>query len=397
MLIALFAIVQVGFAHVPRSGALALKSRGLLLASKEADAANSRQPTQPLVFTSTSVIKSVHVSTSVVETPTQPPDTPSSTPSLSPTASRTPTRPATPTLTRTARPTDTETPVPTEAVSLQAASGATITATQWLTVTSLLTSTAAQTATATPEPTATPTPTPLPTPDGQARSAHVPILMYHYVSVPPAGADRYRVDLSVTPEQFEEQLAWLRSQGYQSISLFDLVDYMAQGKPLPEKPVVLTFDDGYRDAYTNAFPLLEQYGYTGTFFLITRPIDENNVSYLSWDMVKEMHAGGMDMQAHGYSHADLRGKSVDYLVYEIVGAKEAIEARTGETVRFFCYPSGSYDQQTIDVLRSANFWAATTTQQGATQSSNDLFELKRIRMRGEHSLDDFEELLTANW
>jgi len=221
--------------------------------------------------------------------------------------------------------------------------------------------------------------------------------MYHYISVPPADADIYRLDLSVTPANFETQLAWLRSEGYEGITLTQLVYHLALGWPLPEKPVILTFDDGYRDNYVNAFPLLVEYGYPGTFFLHTQPIDEDNPAYLTWGMVGRMHRAGMDMQAHGYRPRDLSGKSVDYLVYEIVGAKEAIEARTGEPVRFFSYPSGQYDQQTIAVLRSADFWAAVTTVQGTTHSSTNLFELERVRMRGRHSLDDFVEVVTANW
>ena len=248
-----------------------------------------------------------------------------------------------------------------------------------------------------PSPTPMPSPTPFPTPDGVVRSAHVPILMYHYISAPPADADIYRLDLSVTPANFEAQLAWLQSQGYQSITLSQLVHHLARGQSLPDKPIVLTFDDGYRDHYTNAFPLLKRYGYLATFFIVTQPIDMANPEFLSWDMVKEMHAAGMDMEPHGYRHYDLRGKDTDFLVYEIVGAKEAIEARTGETARFFCYPAGSYDEQTIAVLRSAHFWAAVTTAQGATHSSDKLFELARIRVRGRHSVEDLETLLNLDW
>ncbi len=221
--------------------------------------------------------------------------------------------------------------------------------------------------------------------------------MYHYISVPPAGADIYRRDLSVKPAELEAQLAWLRSQGYQGIRLADLVYYFTQGRPLPEKPVILTFDDGYRDNYTNAFPLLLKYGYVGTFFLVTRPIDDGDPAYLSWDMVKEMHQAGMDMEPHGYRHYDLRGRDVDFLVYEIVGAKEAIEARTGETCRFFAYPSGSYDRQTVAVLRSAYFWGAVVTEQGIANRSDHAFELKRIRIRGRFTVQDFADLFTYNW
>jgi peptidoglycan/xylan/chitin deacetylase (PgdA/CDA1 family) len=246
-------------------------------------------------------------------------------------------------------------------------------------------------ATVTPSP--TPTESPMPTPDGHNRTADVPILMYHYVSTPPRDADAYRLDLSVTPGEFEDQLGWLRAQGYQTIHLRDLVFHLTRGWPLPEKPVILTFDDGYRDHYTYAFPLLKRYGYVGTFFLLTSVIDNGDPAYLTWDMVEEMHRAGMEVQPHGYHHYDLKGKRTDLLVYEIVGAKEAIEARTGETARFFSYPSGSYDNHTIAVLKSANFWAAVTTVQGTTQSSTDLFELQRLRIRGDGTIDDFARLL----
>jgi peptidoglycan/xylan/chitin deacetylase (PgdA/CDA1 family) len=240
---------------------------------------------------------------------------------------------------------------------------------------------------------ATVTPIPMPTPDGTARTADVPILMYHYISAPPPDADIYRLDLSVTPQNFEAQLAWLRSQGYTTITLGDLVYHLTLGRPLPDKPVVLTFDDGYRDNYENAFPLLKKYGCVGTFFLVTRPIDVGDPNYMTWDMVVEMHRAGMSMQPHGYRHYDLKGKSLDLLVYEIVGAKEAIEERTGESVRFFSYPAGSYDQRTIDVLQSAHFWAAVTTIQGRQQSSAAPFELRRLRIRSTTTLDDLSRLL----
>jgi len=234
---------------------------------------------------------------------------------------------------------------------------------------------------------------PVPTPDGVSRSVDVPILMYHYISAPPRDADRYRRDLSVTPEEFEAHLAWLRSQGYQSITLHALVFHLMAGWPLPEKPIVLTFDDGYRDHYTNAFPLLQKYGYVGTFFLVTRPIDDGDPNYLTWEMVAEMHRAGMSMQPHGYRHLDLKGKPTDFLVYEIMSAKEAIEARTGEITRFFCYPSGSYDRQTIRVLKSAGFWAAVTTLPGQHQTTETLFELERLRVRNTTDVDSLALLL----
>jgi peptidoglycan/xylan/chitin deacetylase (PgdA/CDA1 family) len=217
--------------------------------------------------------------------------------------------------------------------------------------------------------------------------------MYHYLSVPPADANAIRLDLSVTPAQFETHLAYLRQAGYETISLEQLAYALNQQASLPAKPIILTFDDGYRDNYENAFPLLRQYNYSATFFIFTEPIDTYNVSYLTWEMVGEMHQAGMEFGSHSYRHLDLNGREVDFLVYEIVGSKEAIEARIGEPVHFFSYPAGRYDDLTIRVLESAHFWGAVTTQWGSRQSLGNRFELPRIRVRGNDTAEDLAEKL----
>ncbi len=102
--------------------------------------------------------------------------------------------------------------------------------------------------------------------DETRRRIRVPILMYHYVSVPPPDADIYRLDLSVTPQQFAQHIAWLAQNGFTSISLDDLYRALTDGYPLPPKPVILTFDDGYADAYTNAFPVLQTVRHDGDVF-----------------------------------------------------------------------------------------------------------------------------------
>ncbi len=249
--------------------------------------------------------------------------------------------------------------------------------------------------TATPVP--TPTATPWPTPDGVVRTAYVPILMYHYISVPPKNADAIRRDLSVSPGAFEEQLRYLKDNGYQSISLYDLNRHLQRGEPLPEKPVILTFDDGYRDNFDFAFPLLVKYGFTGTFFLVTEPIDRGDEAYLTWAQVALMSRMGMDMEPHTYTHADLANKPVDYIVWQVIGSKEAIEARTGKTCRFFAYPSGQYSQSVVDVLKSAYFWGAVVSEGGATHTSDGMFHLKRVRIRGSDSLEQFAQKLTLDW
>jgi peptidoglycan/xylan/chitin deacetylase (PgdA/CDA1 family) len=221
--------------------------------------------------------------------------------------------------------------------------------------------------------------------------------MYHHIANPPAGSNAIRVSLSVRPKDFAAQLSYLRENGYQSVTLDDLALFLAAGKPLPPKPIVLTFDDGYADAYTQAFPLLKEFGFTGTFFLISSPIDAKNRDFVSWAQVSEMHDAGMKFEPHSYDHPDLRDRTRDFLVFQILAPKEAIESRTGEACHFFAYPSGRYDQLAIDVLRSADFWGGVTIEQGATHSASDLFVLKRVRVHGGEDLDTFVRMLNLDW
>lgn len=236
-----------------------------------------------------------------------------------------------------------------------------------------------------------------PTPGGDVRVARVPILMYHYLSVPPPNADIYRQDLSVTPQLFAEHLDAMQQAGYTTISLYQWLAHLTQDAPLPEKPVVLTFDDGYRDNYTNAFPLLRERGMIATFFIVSDFIDDQRPEYVTWDMVREMYAAGMSIEAHGRNHVSLAGKSRDYLIWQALGSLETIEYELGVRPRFISYPAGEYDQLTIDIFRSANYWAGFTTRQGATHRSDDLFQVRRVRVRGTTGAAELLRLLALDW
>lgn len=231
----------------------------------------------------------------------------------------------------------------------------------------------------------TPTPTEIPLPD----QVVVPILMYHHVSKIPPDADVYRQDLTVSPEAFDAQLQYLDEAGYHPITLTDLYLNITEGYPLPEKPVVLTFDDGYRDAYEVVFPKLLDYGFPATFFVLATPAHHESEDYLTWAQMAEMSETGMSIQAHGRDHVDLRDRSHDFLVYQVLGIKEAIEHHTGKAPRFFCYPSGRRDGDVIKVLESAGYQGAVTTEWGQTHTKENLFEMPRLRIQGEDSLAVF--------
>ena len=226
--------------------------------------------------------------------------------------------------------------------------------------------------------------------DETRRRIRVPILMYHYVSVPPPDADKYRLDLSVTPDQFAAQLGWLRDNGYTTVSLDDLYLALTEGYPLPPRPVILTFDDGYADAYDHAFRLLEQYGMVGTFFVVTEWMDQQRPGYLTWAQARDMAGAGMAIQSHSRTHPDLtNGCDYDCLVYQLLGSVQTIEAEIGVRPRFFCYPSGRYDPLVIEILRQVGLVGAVTTQGGTLHVSDRPLELRRARVRGTTGLGEF--------
>lgn len=241
----------------------------------------------------------------------------------------------------------------------------------------------------TPSPTPKPSATPVPLP----ASVQLPVLMYHYIAVPPADADKYRLDLSVTPAAFEAQLKYLKDNGFTTVSLQDVYDYLSKAKPLPKKPIVLTFDDGHRDAYTHVFPLLKKYGMTSTFFIVTDFINYKDPKYLTWDMVKEMAKAGMSIESHSRTHKDMRNRSNAFLVWEILGPIEQITAFTGQRPYFFCYPSGQYDPAVIAVLRSAGTLAAVTTRPGSTYTLAKAMTWPRLRVRHNTTLAQFAEMV----
>lgn len=218
--------------------------------------------------------------------------------------------------------------------------------------------------------------------DGTGRSVRVPILMYHYLSVPPPGSDAIRQGLSVGPDVFRAQLVTLREQGYTSITLTELAYAIAMGNPLPPKPVVITFDDGYRDNYTNAFPILKEEGFKATFFIITNLAEERNDTYMTWEMLVEMQQAGMEIGSHTLSHIDLSGGRTEGRIrQELVNSRELLQQRLGVEIRTLAYPYGGYDSGVAELARQAGYWIAVTTEGGVVHSQNDMMTASRVRVQ----------------
>lgn len=240
------------------------------------------------------------------------------------------------------------------------------------------------------------TPAP-PVDDGTLRRIQVPILMYHYVSPLLADADAIRRDLTVEPQIFRAHMRYLRDRGYTPISLYDLDEALNWGAPLPANPVILTFDDGYIDHYTYVLPILQEFNFLGTFFVITGFADAQNPDYLNWSHIREMAQAGMSMESHTKSHADLRDREHDFLVYQMLGSLESLAAHTARPSRMFSYPGGFYDADSLEVARQLGVWRAVTTQPGMTHTTNNRLELTRVRVSGATGVSGLEYLLGGEW
>jgi peptidoglycan/xylan/chitin deacetylase (PgdA/CDA1 family) len=254
-----------------------------------------------------------------------------------------------------------------------------------------------------PVPTASPTPTPTPVSAGAAipaaptertgRVLHVPVLMYHYISAVPANqaADRFAVDLRVPPDLFEQHLAYLRSQGYNTLSVPALWIALNGGEALPAKPIILTFDDGYADAYANALPLLKKYGFTGTFFVTCNLIGKPG--YMTWDQVRELDTSGMDIESHAMDHKPMSAFSLAGLAYQLGQARATLSQQLGHDVRFFAYPSGDYNATAIQGLAANGYFAAFLKGGGSAQSIDWRYTLRRARVSGYATVDALKAAL----
>lgn len=222
--------------------------------------------------------------------------------------------------------------------------------------------------------------------------AHVPVLMYHYIDQAPAGNDPGSVTrrlLTVTPANFDQQMAWLQAHHYVTITADQMVAAFTQNTALPTHSVLLTFDDGYVDAFTTVFPTLRKYGLIGTFFIVTNWIDAGTPGYLTWDQVRAMAAAGMSIEAHTRDHKSLNSADAAWLKNEIDGSATDIQTHLGTRPDVLAYPSGAYNGLTLTIARQSGMKIAFTTYYGiANAYSNRLIE-PRMRIRYETSLPEF--------
>jgi peptidoglycan/xylan/chitin deacetylase (PgdA/CDA1 family)/SAM-dependent methyltransferase len=216
----------------------------------------------------------------------------------------------------------------------------------------------------------------------------VPILMYHRIAAKgPITLERYRV----TPKLFADQLTALCQAGYRTIGIHDWIRAREQDEPLTGKPIVLTFDDGYRDFLTDAMPLLRIHGFSATVFLVAERIGGladwdaeygESASLLSWDEVRALQEAGIHFGCHSSLHRPLTGMYLSELSADIVRARAILEEGLGTPVTTLAYPHGLVNEFVRQIVADLGFRAAFTCEPGVSRLGDDLLRLRRIEVPG---------------
>lgn len=234
-------------------------------------------------------------------------------------------------------------------------------------------------------------PTPIP------REIDLPILMYHRLQdVPASNPDTILRDLSVPPATFVRQVAMLSELGVTTVGLADAMDYLYGRKVAPRRPVVLTFDDGYADTYTVAFPALRAAGMRATVFVVTDLV--GLPGYLTWDQTRTLAEAGWSIESHSMTHPDLREVADVQLATELRESRLRIGREVGRPVSFLNYPAGKYNPRVVRAAAVAGYTAAVTVNYGTRLSLATVLEWPRVRVHGADSaLDLRSNMLPASW
>ena len=211
-------------------------------------------------------------------------------------------------------------------------------------------------------------------------SARAPILMYHVINPPPAGAPF--PGLYVPSEEFAEQVHALAQAGFHAVTMDQLWANWHEGLRLPAgKPIVLSFDNGYQSQYTQALPVLRRLGWVGVENIQLTGLPPSQGG-LSAAQVHGLVAAGWELDTQGFSHADLITLDASALHYQVAVARSALQRRYHVPVNWFCYPSGHYDAAVLAAVRAAGYRGSTTVVPGWAQPSEDPYRLPRLRVLG---------------
>jgi peptidoglycan/xylan/chitin deacetylase (PgdA/CDA1 family) len=215
---------------------------------------------------------------------------------------------------------------------------------------------------------------------GKPGTATVPVLMYHVINPPPAGAPF--PGLYVPSDEFAAQMQALKAAGWHAVTMDQLEAYWTRGVPLgPGKPIVLTFDNGYASQYLNAMPILKRLGWAGDENIQLSGLPPSQGG-LTDAQVRGLIAAGWELDTQGISHADLIALDPSQLQYQVATARQILRRRYGVPVNWFCYPSGHYNATVIAEVKAAGFVGSTTVIPGWASRGTDPYRLPRLRVLG---------------
>ncbi|MBU1000017.1 polysaccharide deacetylase family protein [Patescibacteria group bacterium] len=210
------------------------------------------------------------------------------------------------------------------------------------------------------------------------KSFRVPILLYHYVEYVKDEGDTIRKSLNIVPFIFEQQIKTLKNAGISFITTADLANALDDKASIDPKSVILTFDDGYRDFYTDVFPILKKYQVKAVVYIVPNFLDlPNNLT--TWQLKEIAQSPLVEIGAHTMNHAYLSGLPLNRVEYEVKQSKEYLESNFEIKVTSFAYPYGAFDNQTIGVVKKAGFKSAVTAIYGVFALDVNKFFLYRIR------------------
>ena len=216
----------------------------------------------------------------------------------------------------------------------------------------------------------------------------VPVLYYH--SVDPSEAN----EVIISPEKLREELTFIKDSGYTTLTMSELNDYILNNAPIPEKSIVITFDDGYADNYANAFPILKELDIKATIFVISNFTDKDGY-YMTSQQIKEMSDYGIDIQSHTASHAHLNQLTYEEQLNELKTSKEKLESITEKPVISIAYPFGDYDDNTILASKEAGYSLSFNTNRGLSDRNDNPLTLNRIYVSSAYSIEQFKEILNT--
>lgn len=216
----------------------------------------------------------------------------------------------------------------------------------------------------------------------------IPVLYYHSIDYEKGN------ELRLPKEKFREQMKYLKDNNYTTLTLNELYEFLQNNKPVPEKSVVITLDDGYEDNYTNAFPVLKEFGFKAVVFMITDNMDNPKYKFLTSKEANEMDENGVAIESHTVYHDKLSQLSYEQQLKTLKDSKEVLTKTLNKKVDYICYPYGMYNNQTVKAAKEAGYTMGFTTVSGWADKHDGIYTLNRVYINAFDSMDKFIYRLT---